>query len=45
MAQPERNRETLAGLLPAPCLGTLSWMQVPDARRAAGLLDITPICG
>jgi len=43
MAQPEHNLETLARLLPAPCLGVLPWMASPDAHDAARRLDVLPL--
>lgn len=41
MLRGDENLAALRELIPAPLLGTLPFMPVPDARRAAGLLDLS----
>lgn len=43
MARADENLATLKALLPAPLLGTLPFDEQADYRRAAHLLDLTPL--
>ena len=40
MAEADRNMAALGRIIPAPCMGRVPWLERPDARLAAGHLDL-----